>query len=207
MHAILSTRKLCVLKKEHREVWSVKGVACTSDIRPLDWAGAFLMRKSDNIGVSESEGRMLPQDEQTLLAVAQWIATHRNKRQTMRELAGTEEHYLHVVRELDRVEQQCFRARTLHTEATLTLVEWLETLHYFHWQCAYCQAKPFQILSHYLPLARAGTTADNCVPACRRCGLAHKQENERVRSYLAHIKARRESSMRNAANLTAEACL
>jgi hypothetical protein len=148
---------------------------------------------------------MMPQDEQTLLAVAQWIATHRNRRQTIRELAGTEENYLRVVRELDRVEQQCSRAHTLHAEATLTLVEWVETLNYFHWQCAYCQARPFQILSHYLPLPRAGTTADNCVPACRRCGLAQKQENEHVRSYLAHIKARRESSRRKATNPTTEA--
>src|SRR5258708_14547628 len=148
---------------------------------------------------------MLPQDEQTLLAVAQWIGIDRNRRQTIRALAGTEEHYLRVVRELDRVEQQCSQARTLHAEATLTLLEWLETLNYFHWQCAYCQAKPFQILSHYLPLPGAGTTADNCVPACRRCGVAHKPENERVRSYLAHVKARRQSSMRNAANLATEA--
>jgi len=133
---------------------------------------------------------MIPQDEQTLLAVAQWIATHRNRRQTIRELAVTEENYLLVVRELDRVEKQCFQARTFHVEATLTLVEWLETLNYFNWLCAYCQAKPFQIMSHYLPLPQAGTTADNCVPACRRCGLAHKQENERVRDYLAHVKLR-----------------
>ncbi len=54
-----------MLKKEHREVWSVKGVARTShhkkrasDIRPPDGPGAFLMRKSDNTSVSESEGIM-----------------------------------------------------------------------------------------------------------------------------------------------------
>src|SRR5690348_2350284 len=139
---------------------------------------------------------MNPQDEQTLLMVAQWIATHRNRRQTIRELAGTEENYLCVIRELDRVEKQCFQAHTLHVEATLTLVEWLETLNYFHWLCAYCQVKPFQIMSHYLPLPWAGTTVDNCVPACRRCGLAQKQENERVRDYLAHMKARREGGTR-----------
>src|SRR5260370_22875736 len=64
-HAILSIRTLCMLKKEHREVWSVKGVARTShhkkrasDIRPPDGPGAFLMRKSDNTSVSESEGIM-----------------------------------------------------------------------------------------------------------------------------------------------------
>src|SRR5260370_4804846 len=143
---------------------------------------------------------MLPQDEQTLLAVAQWIAIHRNRRQTIRALAGTEEHYLRVVRELDRVEQQCSQARTLHAEATLTLLEWLETLNYFHWQCAYCQAKPFQILSHYLPLPGAGTTADNCVPACRRCGVAHKPANERFLRYVAHGNGCRARRIRDAAN-------
>src|ERR1700730_14113377 len=112
---------------------------------------------------------MKPQDEQTLLAVAQWITTHRNRRQTIRELAVTEENYLRVIRELDRVEMQCFQARTLHTEATLTLLEWLETLNHFRWRCAYCQSKPFQVLSHYRPSPQAGTTADNCVPACRHC--------------------------------------
>lgn len=130
---------------------------------------------------------MTLQDEQTLLAVAQWVATHENRRQTIRELAGTEENYLRIVRELDRVENQCFRAHTLHAEATLTLVEWLKTLNYFHWYCAYCQIKPFQILSHYVPLPHAGTTAQNCVPACRRCGSVQKQENERVCSYLTHL--------------------
>lgn len=79
-------------------------------------------------------------------------ATHRNKRTVIRQLVVTEANYVCLIRELDRVENQCSRARTLRAATTLTLVEWLETLAYFHWQCAYCQEKPFQVMSHYLSL-------------------------------------------------------
>ena len=126
-------------------------------------------------------------DRQMLLEVAQWIATHRNRRTVIRQLAATEENYVCLIRELDRVENQCSRAHTLRASTTLTLVEWLETLEYFHWRCAYCQEKPFQVMSHYLPLPQGGTTADNCVPACRRCGQNQKQINPRVHDYLTQV--------------------
>jgi len=100
----------------------------------------------------ERRKRMLSPDRQTLLEVAQWIATHRNRRSSIRQFAVTEENYLCLIQELDRVENQCSRARTVHAASTLTLVEWLETLEYFHWRCAYCQEKPFQVMSHYLDL-------------------------------------------------------
>jgi hypothetical protein len=132
---------------------------------------------------------MTMEDTQTLLEVARWIATHRNIRSTIRRIAKTEENYLLFVQELDRVESQCFRARTMHAEATLTLVEWLEALNYFHWHCAYCQLKPFQVMSHYLPLAQGGTTAMNCVPACYHCRQNREKENEHIRDYFAHVQA------------------
>jgi hypothetical protein len=132
------------------------------------------------------------EDIQTLLEVARWIATHRNRRSTIRRLAGTEENYLLFIRELDRVESQCFRAQTLCTEATLTLVEWLEALDYFHWRCAYCQMKPFQVMSHYLPLPKEGTTAMNCLPACYHCRQNQGKENERIQDYFAQVRARKE---------------
>jgi 5-methylcytosine-specific restriction endonuclease McrA len=50
----------------------------------------------------------------------------------------------------------------------LTMEQWLETLEYFNYKCAYCGG-PFEILEHYL--AKAGTTVSNCVPACRRCNV------------------------------------
>ncbi len=135
---------------------------------------------------------MTPEDAQTLLEVARWIVTHRNNRSTIRQLAGTEENYLLLIRELDRVESQCFRAHTLHAEATLTLVEWLETLNHFGWLCAYCQSKPFQVMSYYTPLPQGGTTAANCVPACYRCRRYREKESLPVRVYLAQIQARKE---------------
>ena len=86
---------------------------------------------------------MISQGNQTLLELARWTATHRNSRSAIRQLAGTEENYLLFIKELDRIESQSFRARARHAEVTLTLVEWLEALDYFHWHCAYCQEKPF----------------------------------------------------------------
>ncbi len=135
---------------------------------------------------------MLLEETQTLLEVAQWTATHRNLRCTIRQLAGTEEIYQLLIRELDRVERQCFRARTLHAEATLSLVEWIEVLNYFHWRCAYCQEQPVQVMSHFLPISQAGTTALNCLPACYRCRHNPKKENERIQSYFAQLRTHKE---------------
>jgi hypothetical protein len=135
---------------------------------------------------------MAPEDMHTLLAVARWTTTHRNRRCTIRELAGTEENYLLFVQELDRVESQRFQTRRLHAEATLTLLEWLEALAYFQWRCAYCGEKPFQVMSHYLPLAQAGTTVLNCLPACYHCRNAQGKTNERIQKYFAQVRSARE---------------
>jgi hypothetical protein len=132
---------------------------------------------------------MMPEDIQTLLEVAQWTQTHRKVRGTIRRLAKTEENYLLIARELDRVESQCFRAHTLRAEATLTLVEWLETLNYFHWCCAYCQSRPCQVMSHYIALPEGGTTATNCIPACYRCRCCRSGDDEHIRVYLAYVHA------------------
>lgn len=118
---------------------------------------------------------MIPEDIQTLLEAARWTLNHQNRRKTLRQLVKTEENYLLLVRELDRVEGQCLHARAFHAEATLTLVEWLEILNAFHWLCAYCRTRPFQVMSHTLPLPQGGTTATNCVPACYRCLNSHKK--------------------------------
>jgi hypothetical protein len=135
---------------------------------------------------------MVPEDAQTLLEVARWTQTHRNVRSAIRQLAKTEENYLLIVRELERVESQCFRAHTLRAEATLTLVEWLETLNYFQWCCAYCLSKPCQVMSHYIALPEGGTTATNCVPACYSCRRCRPREDERIRVYLALLHTRKQ---------------
>jgi len=35
--------------------------------------------------------------------------------------------------------------------------------------CAYCLVRPFKVLEHFLPVAVAGTTVKNCIPACYKC--------------------------------------
>ena len=109
-------------------------------------------------------------DMPTLIRVAEW--TLHNKRHVMskiRQLAGTEENYLVIAQELERVNAQVSRARTLRTEATLTLVDWLLILDAYQWKCAYCQVKPFEVMYHPVPIPFSGTTPSNCIPACCSC--------------------------------------
>lgn len=71
--------------------------------------------------------------------------------------------------ERQRVRSQILRAKQHNTPATLTLVEWLDTLAIFHWRCAYCYDK-YEALEHYIPVVHGGgTTKENCVPACFKC--------------------------------------
>lgn len=73
-------------------------------------------------------------------------------------------------REAEKVKQHCHRARKLDLPATLTVDEWLETLEYFEWKCAYCRDGDYIILEHFIPLSMdGGTTQGNCVPACNSC--------------------------------------
>ena len=131
---------------------------------------------------------MTPEDRQTILRVAEWAMQHKRKAMSMlRELANTEENYLIIVRELDRVNAQIFQARAQHAAATLTLVDWIKTLDHFEWHCAYCRERPFQIMSHYLPLQLAGTTSTNCVPACYSCRANRKKESPVIQAYLNSI--------------------
>ena len=135
---------------------------------------------------------MMPEKTQALLELARWTSTHRKKRETIRQLAETEENYQLFIRELDRIESQGFRARYQRAEVSLTLVEWLETLDYFYWRCAYCQEKPFQILSYHLPLLQGGMTAQNCLPACYHCRHSQREMNEHIQNYFAQMQARKQ---------------
>lgn len=125
---------------------------------------------------------MRPDDQQILLYAAQWVMEHKRKHvQTIRRLAGSEENYLLLIREINRVEAQLFKARALRVAATLTIVDWLTILNTCDWHCAYCELKPFQVMSHLLPLPRGGTTLENCVPACYSCGRSGKSKKEELR--------------------------
>jgi hypothetical protein len=74
-----------------------------------------------------------------------------------------------------RVQSQRSRARSLGALATLTLAQWEETLSDFDGLCAYCLARSFDVIEHFLPIAIGGTTVKNCVPACYECN--HKKRD------------------------------
>lgn len=71
-------------------------------------------------------------------------------------------------REILRVQFQNRRAQKEKLPGTLTLPQWIETLNYFKWSCAYCQGE-YVSLEHYNPLPYGGTTQKNCFPSCRTC--------------------------------------
>jgi len=74
--------------------------------------------------------------------------------------------------EINRVWKHCHRARKKSLPATLTIHEWLDLLNRYQWRCAFCGG-PFETIEHVNPLGRGGgTTAQNCVPACRICNDA-----------------------------------
>jgi len=109
-------------------------------------------------------------DMHLLLRVAEW--TERNRRhamRTIRELAGSEENYLIIARELERVKANNIRARSLRAEASLTLIEWLSIVDAYQWKCAYCKEKPFEVMHHIVPLPEGGTSCYNCLPSCHSC--------------------------------------
>jgi excisionase family DNA binding protein len=75
-----------------------------------------------------------------------------------------------MTREESRIASNLSRARKLQLPATLTLQEWQAVINHFQGLCAYCKQKPFESLDHLVPVELGGgTTADNCVPACRVC--------------------------------------
>lgn len=123
---------------------------------------------------------MLPEDRQILFRIAQWTSKQKYARvEKIRQMAETEANYLIIIREIDRVKAQLQYARTLNAEATLTLLDWLKILERFDWHCAYCQSRPFEIMSHIIPLPCGGTTPQNCVPSCYSCNSGKRKIHAR----------------------------
>jgi hypothetical protein len=72
--------------------------------------------------------------------------------------------------ESHKVQTQIWRSVKHNLPATLTPEQWIATLEYFRFRCAYCQSRPYEILDHFVPVCRdGGTTAANCVPICKAC--------------------------------------
>lgn len=101
-----------------------------------------------------------------------------------------------LTKEGRRVYHHNYRATSANLPATLTYKQWIQTLNFFDWKCAYCLRK-FKGLEHYIPLGlnSAGTTANNCVPSCTHCNHTkqdkHPTEFERLfpTDNIARIKA------------------
>lgn len=75
-----------------------------------------------------------------------------------------------MAKERRRVRIHAIQSYRAGLPATLTLDDWLVTIHMFNGLCAYCRKTPFEVLEHVIPADKGGgTTADNCVPACRTC--------------------------------------
>jgi hypothetical protein len=57
--------------------------------------------------------------------------------------------------------------------------QWLE---YFDHKCAYCGGE-YEVIEHYLPIYKAGTTGSNCVPACLHCNIMKDRKNHDLSFY------------------------
>lgn len=91
----------------------------------------------------------------------------------------TEEKPLYdVTKERRVVREQRSRAGRIGQAASLTFEEWVETLVYFGGKCAFFSDHPYEVLEHFIPVSYGGgTTAFNCIPACRRCNAT---KNDRL---------------------------
>lgn len=79
------------------------------------------------------------------------------------------------------VRDNLLRAQKAGAAATLTVAEWRAILDRHHWRCAYCQTRPYEDLEHRTPISKGGgTTADNCVPACKACNAGKGQRTAYV---------------------------
>lgn len=74
------------------------------------------------------------------------------------------------------------RGKRSETRHDLTMEQWLETLEYFNYKCAYC-GEEYEIIEHYLPVFVAGTTVSNCVPACLHCNIMKDRKGHNLSMY------------------------
>jgi HNH endonuclease len=94
------------------------------------------------------------------------------------------------------------RANKAGVPATLKLQQWLKTLDYFEWRCAFCGG-PFEAMDHFVPIELGGGTEwFNCLPICRRDNTRKKnrhpddpamvvllpaESTRRIRGYLSRL--------------------
>lgn len=81
--------------------------------------------------------------------------------------------------EQERMRGQKYRSQKLYLEATLTAEEWQKILDdHFH-RCHYCSTKSDNLhQEHKIPVVKGGGyTAENIVPACKRCNSSKGAKN------------------------------
>jgi hypothetical protein len=81
------------------------------------------------------------------------------------------------------VRGQNLRAKRLGAPHDLTIDQWMETLAYFNYKCAYCGIKEYDFIEHYLTIGIKGTTISNCVPACAGCNVMKDNKNHSLTLY------------------------
>jgi 5-methylcytosine-specific restriction endonuclease McrA len=81
-----------------------------------------------------------------------------------------------------RLRGQNQRAKQAGARHDLTIEQWLETLEYFEYKCAYC-SEEYEVIEHYLPVRQAGTTVSNCIPACLHCNIMKDRKNHDLSFY------------------------
>lgn len=82
----------------------------------------------------------------------------------------------------EKLRGQNQRAKQVGARHDLTMEQWLETLAYFNYCCAYCGGN-YEVIEHYLPIDKAGTTVSNCVPACFHCNVMKDRKNHDLTFY------------------------
>lgn len=74
-----------------------------------------------------------------------------------------------VRNEWTKVSNQNTRAQKYGMPATLNIKQWLAVIEHFKNKCSYCNINDYTDMEHYIPIEIAGTTVNNCLPACGRC--------------------------------------
>lgn len=101
-------------------------------------------------------------------------------RDGMLHTRGDMEHYKNsYIRSIEgkKVDTHIKLARQAGVPATLTVDEWIFTLEYWMYSCAYCGGY-YEVLEHFIPVSSGGgTTADNCVPACSYCNTYKRDKH------------------------------
>jgi 5-methylcytosine-specific restriction endonuclease McrA len=93
-----------------------------------------------------------------------------------------DKHVLFAKKEQQRIKNARKAARKRGLPDGLTLPQWMVTLRFFRYKCAYC-GDDFQNIDHINPIWAGGaTTWGNCIPSCYHCNQL-KNDKDITRVY------------------------